>query len=115
MPETASDTNEKILMKDHDVLIALYTNVGNLMGQVTALSAKLDENQGKNYTEFKAIAIAQTKMEGDIAAIKGEIKDVRDELSGTNTEVGELRKKALGMDVISYFVAGMAALFAWFK
>lgn len=68
-----SDTNEKILMKDHDILIALHTQNSELIRRVDLLSAQLQDNQKSTYSEFKAVAVSQAKLEGDVLALQNDM------------------------------------------
>ena len=102
------DTNEKILMKDHDILIALHTQNQELIRRVDSLSIQLSDNQKNNYLEFKAVAVSQTKLEGDVEAIqKKDIEqDKRMDTMDTRWKVGDI---AVGIGTV------LALILAWFK
>ena len=102
------DTNEKILMKDHDILIALHTQNQEAMRKLDSLSMQLSESQKNNYIEFKAVAVSQTKLEGDIEAIqkKDTEQDKRMDTMDTRWKVGDV---AVGIGTV------LALILAWFK
>src|SRR3989304_8664166 len=80
MSDPVSDTNEKILMKDHDVLIALYTQTGELIRRVDLLSTQLLESQTNTFKEFKEVAVSQAKMEGSVEALQHQLEDANNRM-----------------------------------
>ena len=102
------DTNEKILMRDHDILIALHTQNQELIRRVDSLSGQLSDNQKNNYLEFKAVAVSQTKLEGDVESLqkKNDEQDKRMDTMDTRWKVGDI---AVGIGTI------LALVLAWFK
>jgi hypothetical protein len=103
-----TDTNEKILMKDHDILIALHTQNAELIRRVDLLSTQLSDSQKANYSEFKIVAISQTKLESNIEALFGKARE-------QDQRMDAMEGKSRNMDIISYILATVAALVAWFK
>lgn len=105
-----SDTQEKIQvnMKDHDVLIAVFT-----MQQ--EMSRRMDEDrraaQERGLTlagEMKAIAIEQARIATEITNFKSNAQEM-------DKRIDNLERKSQNMDIISYALAAIAGLIAWFK
>lgn len=103
-----ADTNEKILMKDHDILIALHTQNQELIRRVDSLSLQINSTQESNYREFRTVAVNQAKLDGDVKALqtKNEEQDARMEKMDTRWKIGDIII-AIGT-ITTFFVA-------WFK
>lgn len=106
--DNTGDTNEKILMKDHDILIALHTQVATLIGKVEGLSSQLQSNQVTTFKEFKDVAITQTELKGEVRALEGDLKEAHTRMDKMDTrwKLGDI---AIAIGTI------VAVVIAWFK
>lgn len=103
-----TDTNEKILMKDHDILIALHTQNGEMIRRMDNLTSQLAENQKSTYAEFKDIAVSQAGVIRDIGALQKDVNEM-------DSRIDALETKNIRMDLIAYVLASIAGVVAWFK
>ena len=109
MPDTTSgDTKEKMMIKDHDVLVALFTKVDDFTRRYDE-DKRADAETSKNLAvELRSISLEQVRNATEIANIKkdNEARDRRQD---------RLETKSVNMDVIGYVLAAIAAVIAWFK
>jgi hypothetical protein len=112
-------TNDRIVMKDHDILISLHTQVGTLIGQVQNLTTQVQGGQQATYNEFRNMAVSQAKLEGKISEIESKL-DARivaadERIDALDDRIDSLDGKSVKMDIISYVAASVAAVIALFK
>ena len=107
--------NEKIIMKDHDILIAMNPNVQNLITQVHGLSGQLQSNQTATFQEFKQVAIIQTEQKGEIANVRSELKTANSDIEEVNKRIDKTEFRWKIGDVAVGLGTVAALLLAWFK
>lgn len=103
-----SDTNEKIVMKDHDILIAVHTLQTELIRRFDEYIKSNDARHQQNEKEMGQIAKAQIRLDGDIINIKGMI-------SNLDERIDKQEIKSFRMDAAGYVAVIIAGAIAWFK
>lgn len=103
-----TDTQEKIIMKDHDILIAVYTLQTDMIRRFDDYIKTNNERIDKTNQELGAVSREQIRVSGDITSIKGTI-------SNLDERIDKLEAKNMWMIVASYIGAIVAGTIAWFK
>lgn len=107
MADTTS-TQEKIVYKDHDILISVHTMQQEMLRRMDEDRRDAQSHRSEMSTEMKTIAIEQTR-------IATEFTSVKDDQSDLAHRVEKLENKSVQMDIISYVLGTVAGLIAWFK
>lgn len=78
MPETTlSDTKEKIVMKDHDLLIRLDTQVGEILRRLDD-SIRAEQDTSKSFAvEIKALSVEQARVSTDLKAAQIDMNEFK--------------------------------------
>jgi hypothetical protein len=108
MMPSLSDTNEKINMKDHDILVSTHTLMGELMrrfeGYIETNNARIIQTE----REMSEIAKNQIRLDSENVSIKGMV-------SALDERMDKLEVKSVRMDLIAYVGAVIAGLVAWLR
>ena len=103
-----TDTDRKIIMKDHDVLIAVYTLQQEMIRQ---LSEYIKSNDERHRTTEKEVS----EMSRTIIRLDGDITSVKEMFHSIDERVDKLESKNLWMTVGAYIGVIVAGVIAWFK
>jgi hypothetical protein len=105
---TTNDTQEKINMKDHDILVSTHTLMGELMRRFEGYIDTNNTRIMQNEREISEIARNQVRLDSENMSLKGMINALDERLDETEKKwkVGDL------MVAAGTLVAG---LIAWFK
>lgn len=106
--DTLTDTDRKIIMKDHDVLIAVYTLQQEMNRRFDSYIQSNDERLSVQSKEVSEIGRTLIRLDGDIAQIKGMF-------SNLDERIDKLENKNLWMTVGAYVGVIVAGVIAWFK
>lgn len=105
---TMSETDKKIVMKDHDLLIQLTTQMGDLIRRFDE-SNRIAAEQSKNIAvEMKGISLEQVR-------VSTEIKNLQNDHNDLERRMDSIETKSRNMDIISYILAAGAGFLAWFR
>jgi len=103
-----TDTNEKIVYKDHDILIAVHTLQQESLRRADE-DRRASVDRGNQITlELRSIAVEQ-------ARISTEVINFKQDHSELNKRLDNLEAKSVRMDIVSYILASIAGVIAWFK
>lgn len=108
MPEQFTDTDKRIITKDHDILIAVYTLQTDMMRRLDEYMKTNNERIDKTNQELGAVSREQIRVSGDITNIKGNINSL-------DERIDRLEAKNLWMTGASYVGVIVAGAIAWFK
>lgn len=108
MPDAnLTDTDKRIVMKDHDILIQLTT-------QMAELIRRFDENvryqmeQDKSYAlEMKSVAVEQARVTSDL-------KSVHDEQAQMSRRIEKLENKSNIWDLVNSFGVAVSLAIGYF-
>src|SRR5688572_8778683 len=103
-----TDTQDKIIMKDHDILIATYTL------QQESLRRQ-DEDRRAAVERGNTIQIELRTISVEQARISTEVTNFKQDYTQMDRRFDNLESKSMRMDLISYILAAVAGLIAWFK
>jgi hypothetical protein len=103
-----TETGEKIVLKDHDILIAVHTLQTEMMRRFDDYAKVNDERHSSHVRELHTLSIDQVKINGDIAQIKGMYSTI-------DERIDKLEAKNLWMTAGSYLGVIVAGTIAWFK
>jgi peptidoglycan hydrolase CwlO-like protein len=95
-------------MKDHDVLIAVYTLQQEMNRRFDSYIQSNDERLSAQSKEVSEIGRTLIRLDGDIAQIKGMF-------SNLDERIDKLENKNLWMTVGAYIGVIVAGVIAWFK
>lgn len=113
------DTNEKILIRDHDILISVHTLLQESIRRQDEDRRAAQENRQQMALEMKAIAIEQARISTEFSNVKQDQDDfeelIEKKLDGIGSRISVLESKTIRMDIASYVIAAIAGLIAWFK
>lgn len=106
--DTLTDTDRKIIMKDHDVLIAVYTLQQEMNRRFDAYIQSNDERLTNQSREIGEMSRTLIRVDGDIAQMKGMY-------SNLDERIDKLESKNLWMTAAAYIGVIIAGVIAWFK
>jgi hypothetical protein len=106
--DTLTDTDKKIIMKDHDVLIAVYTLQQEMNRRFDEYMKANDARLVLQDKEVSEMGRTLIRIDGDIATIKGMF-------SNLDERIDKLESKNLWMTAAAYIGVIVAAVIAWFK
>ncbi len=107
MADTTS-TQDKIIMKDHDILIATYTL------QQEALRRQ-DEDRRASVDRGNQISLELRTISVEQARISTEVLNFKQDYTQMDRRMDNMESKSMRMDLISYALAAVAGVIAWFK
>jgi hypothetical protein len=108
MAGNTTDTQDKIIMKDHDILIAVHTLQTEMMRRWDEYAKTNDARHEQTSRELGEISRTQIKVDGDITSVKGMFNTL-------DERVDKLESKNLWMTIASYIGIIIAGVIAWFK
>jgi hypothetical protein len=103
-----SDTDKKIILRDHDILIAVHTLLGEMTRRLDDYINTSRDERERAAVEMKELSIHQARLESTNEGLHASYGA----LSG---RMGKLEDKSVKMDLIGYALAAIAGLLAWFK
>jgi len=106
--KSLTDTNEKIVYKDHDILIAVHTLQQESLRRADEDRRASVERGNQITLELRAIAVEQARISTEVTNFKNDHTDLTKRLDN-------LEAKSTRMDIISYILASLAGVIAWFK
>ena len=108
MGDTAlGDTKEKMIMKDHDILIQLTTQMSDLIRRFDDFN-RLQTEQARNFAvEMKGISMEQVR-------VSTEIKSVQVELGQLDKRIDRLEGKSNIWDVVNSFGVAVSLAIGYF-
>lgn len=102
------DTGEKMIMKDHDILIAVYTLQQEMTRRFDSYIESNNDRIGKNEQELQAVAREQIRVSGEITSLKGMYNSLDERMD-------KFEAKSFWMDATGYLGILIAGVIAWFK
>lgn len=103
-----TDTGEKMIFKDHDILIAVHTLQQEMMRRFDENTKANELRHTEHEREIRTIALNQAKLDGDITSIKGMYNSLDERIDG-------LENKNIWMTGASWIGIVIAGVIAWFK
>jgi hypothetical protein len=103
-----TDTDRKIIMKDHDVLIAVYT-------LQQEMNRRFDEYMKSNDARLVVQDKEMSEMGRTLIRIDGDITSIKGMFSNLDERIDKLEGKNLWMTVGAYIGVIVAGVIAWFK
>src|SRR6266511_5510940 len=108
MMPSPTDTQEKIVYKDHDILISTHTLLQDSLRRQDEDRGSAQENRQLIFLELKTIAVEQARISTEIANSKNDNAEMSKRMDG-------LESKSIRMDLIAYVGMTIAGVIAWFK
>jgi len=106
--DVLTDTDRKIIMKDHDVLIAVYTLQQEMNRRFDAYIESNDKRLASYSQEIGEMGRTLIRLDGDISQVKGMF-------SNLDERIDKLESKNLWMTAAAYIGVIVAGVIAWFK
>lgn len=106
--DVLTDTDRKIIMKDHDVLIAVYTLQQEMNRRFDAYIESNDKRLASYSQEIGEMGRTLIRLDGDITQVKGMF-------SNLDERIDKLESKNLWMTAAAYIGVIVAGVIAWFK
>ena len=106
--DVLTDTDRKIIMKDHDVLIAVYTLQQEMNRRFDAYIESNDKRLASYSQEIGEMGRTLIRLDGDITQVKGMF-------SNLDERIDKLESKDLWMTAAAYIGVIVAGVIAWFK
>ena len=106
--DVLTDTDRKIIMKYHDVLIAVYTLQQEMNRRFDAYIESNDKRLASYSQEIGEMGRTLIRLDGDITQVKGMF-------SNLDERIDKLESKNLWMTAAAYIGVIVAGVIAWFK
>lgn len=72
---TLSDTKEKMIMQDHDILIQLTTQMGELIRRIDA-SNQINQEQTKTFAvEMRGVSMEQVRVSSELKSLREDLDE----------------------------------------
>ena len=108
MPESMTDTDRKIILKDHDVLIAVYT-------LQQEMNRRFDEYMKDNNARLAATDKEVGDMGRTLIRVDSDLAQIKGMYNNLDERMDRIESKSIWMNVGGYIGVIVAGVIAWFK
>ena len=102
------DTGEKIIMKDHDILISVHTLQTEMIRRMDGYIESNNQRILQTEREMSELSKHQVKIDGEIVSLKGMYSSIDERMDKSEA-------KSFWMDAVGYLGILIAGVIAWFK
>lgn len=107
MPQDLTDTDKKVFVRDHDILIQLTTQMGELIRRFDD-NLRYQQDQDKSYAiEMKGVAVEQARVSSSVDSLQKDMGALENRMS-------RLESKSNFWDVINSFGVIVSAAIGYF-